>query len=594
MTLVAEDLAQLMQSSVEAANAEIKTLITPVYNVKGYGAKGDGVTDDTTAIQAAITAAGAVGGGIVFFPYGTYLVSDDLTVSYNKIVLMGVSGDASTIKVVNNATGIAHAPIFITGDYVTVDSLGIDGNIDNNSTLVISGIYNESTTGLTIKDCKIKDCIFNGITLFASTFANGPNQDFSIHNNHIENIGWAGIYAYFPVHGEIKDNRIITTGYTAIQIIYILGEGSTTYPRDIEISGNYVNRSTSPTFVLTGNVESGFMIGIGAGDKRISVHHNILYDNLTAGDDGIGLAQDGVLLNEDIVISDNIISYAGQFGIDGTNGCIITNNTISYPAVNGIRISTDLGGDASNIIIDGNLIYNANGDYGIFCSNDSGIAGSNFNNVKINNNTVVDDRVGAAQKTLYAFGISFTDLTVADMEVRGNNFKNVKTDSVIFLSGTSASVKFSNNILKTETSFGALPSARAYHDANQSIDNTTATTLAFNSERFDTDTIHDLVTNNSRLTCNKAGIYLISANVQWASGAGSIRILTIVLNGTTLIAAASNFVSGAAVVTQSVSTVYSLSATDYIEVQGYQDSGGALNVLATGNYSPEFMMTKVE
>lgn len=53
-----------------------------VFNVKRYGATGDGVTDDREAIQDAINAAGAVG-GIVFFPPGTYKVTGTLYVTYD-------------------------------------------------------------------------------------------------------------------------------------------------------------------------------------------------------------------------------------------------------------------------------------------------------------------------------------------------------------------------------------------------------------------------------------------------------------------------------------------------------------------------------
>lgn len=45
------------------------------YDVKqDYGAAGDGVTDDTAKIQAAVDAADAAGGGTIWFPRGTYLV----------------------------------------------------------------------------------------------------------------------------------------------------------------------------------------------------------------------------------------------------------------------------------------------------------------------------------------------------------------------------------------------------------------------------------------------------------------------------------------------------------------------------------------
>jgi len=40
----------------------------------------------------------------------------------------------------------------------------------------------------------------------------------------------------------------------------------------------------------------------------------------------------------------------------------------------------------------------------------------------------------------------------------------------------------------------------------------------------------------------------------------------------------------------SISSIYKLAITDYVEVRVYQNSGGNLNINASGNRSPEFAM----
>src|SRR5262249_39435883 len=64
------------------------------------GAKGDGLTDDTSAIQAALTATSAAGGGTVFFPPGTYVCTGTLNVGGTVGVILqgagGRSGGAAT------------------------------------------------------------------------------------------------------------------------------------------------------------------------------------------------------------------------------------------------------------------------------------------------------------------------------------------------------------------------------------------------------------------------------------------------------------------------------------------------------------------
>lgn len=49
--------------------------LSDTFDITSYGATGDGITDDTDAIQAALDAAGAVGGGIVLFPPGEYVIA---------------------------------------------------------------------------------------------------------------------------------------------------------------------------------------------------------------------------------------------------------------------------------------------------------------------------------------------------------------------------------------------------------------------------------------------------------------------------------------------------------------------------------------
>src|SRR6185295_16852901 len=60
-------------SALETSSQRSATLANIVHNVRAFGAKGDGKTLDTPAINKAIEAAAAAGGGTVQFPAGTYL-----------------------------------------------------------------------------------------------------------------------------------------------------------------------------------------------------------------------------------------------------------------------------------------------------------------------------------------------------------------------------------------------------------------------------------------------------------------------------------------------------------------------------------------
>jgi hypothetical protein len=66
---------------------------SPFVSVTSYGATGNGTTDDTAAINAAIAAALAAGTGIVWFPAGTYATTSVIDIPEN-VTLEGVHGDS--------------------------------------------------------------------------------------------------------------------------------------------------------------------------------------------------------------------------------------------------------------------------------------------------------------------------------------------------------------------------------------------------------------------------------------------------------------------------------------------------------------------
>lgn len=80
----------------------LKQRFADVVNVRDFGAKGDGVTDDTTAIQAAINRASDKGGGTVYLPAGKYIQSQTLVLKA-KVKLLGDGKELTTIEKASGA-----------------------------------------------------------------------------------------------------------------------------------------------------------------------------------------------------------------------------------------------------------------------------------------------------------------------------------------------------------------------------------------------------------------------------------------------------------------------------------------------------------
>jgi hypothetical protein len=133
-----------------------------VYNVIAYGATGLGVADDLAAIQDAVDACETAGGGTVYFPAGTYLIT-------NEIVLGAIAGGCSLV-------GAGPDICTITIDHASNDILDMQGG--NNSGRKVEGISfaaSQANTGVQIRfDGSTSDSVLVNFCKLGGTNAAGP------------------------------------------------------------------------------------------------------------------------------------------------------------------------------------------------------------------------------------------------------------------------------------------------------------------------------------------------------------------------------------------------------------------------------------
>lgn len=120
--------------------------------------------------------------------------------------------------------------------------------------------------------------------------------------------------------------------------------------------------------------------------------------------------------------------------------------------------------------------------------------------------------------------------------------------------------------------------AKVFNSATQNVNTATETALTFDSEDWDTSAFHDTGSNPSRMTipANMGGKYLACVNAGYGltgSGLGSVRIR---VNGTNVVATEGTL--GSANLKVSLSDIFALVPTDYVEAAVYQSSGGTLAV----------------
>ncbi len=366
----------ILSGTVGAGAAPAGVLPAPIakalyFNVMDYGARGDGITNDYAACQAAATAVSTAGGGVLYIPAGTYLLSQDLLIYSNTYVLG--AGRATILKAKASTTT---NPLTVSGvSHVIISDLQIDGNKANVTQLttpytLLQGIYITNSDDVTVERCYIHDCLAAGI------MANGNVTNIFFHKNRLLNCGDNQIYVRAKnvspytacAKGTISGNICSGGSYSGIQILgssYYAITGNTCYSNGPTAGqGDGIGVEGASHVVIAGNVcfsngvqgiQSRFTNEVGTTQKssHISITGNECYNNTNAGGDNGGI---GVNDSDDVLVSANLV-YSNTFGINvnagsgmGVTNCTLMNNKVRGNADSGIRITAATSGQIYNLI----------------------------------------------------------------------------------------------------------------------------------------------------------------------------------------------------------------------------------------------------
>jgi len=218
---------QTTQTGTGAVTRTVDSKLQDVVSVKDFGAVGNGTTDDTAAIQAAIDAA-----DYIIFPKGTYKIdipdtaieADHQDPENHRNIYFGleIKGSGKTLKGYNatlklgTPSGITDHIAFGIGTKSTnnikntiIESLNIDLDHTTNGSRVeqIRGIAFANSDGIKISHCKLfNEGTHDGPTSGGYGIALVGSTDISISNCQFENIS-GGVFGAYTKDLKITDSR---------------------------------------------------------------------------------------------------------------------------------------------------------------------------------------------------------------------------------------------------------------------------------------------------------------------------------------------------------------------------------------------------
>lgn len=400
----------LVEHSNDGTHNKLTKVTDPYIDVRAYGAVGDGVTDDTAALQAALTAAT---GKTLLLPVGTYIHSSLLTLPSN----ITIYGYGATIKAAN-ALSKTIGGMSVTGKTdLQVFGLTYDGNRASRAPGApvgsAHGLSITNSSNIVLRDVGVKNGVADGLYIGYSNGADANTRAFNVqvYSGRYTNCFRNNVSVVGGVNIKFYGSRFDTANGTAPQAgVDVEADNATIANEDVEFYGCTADSNTGSGFAITNNT------------RRCKVYGGASKNN---GQHGIDMSQTANVdsLIEGVSITGNGSAGAGYYGIySSATRAQIINNKVFSNTNEGIYLS----GSASYNKIAGNTAY----------SNTQGIYVQGGNNELYDNNSYDN-----------------TSLTGWNIYIGGNNGRVQRNKSINSLGAGGSygmSINSSTNVVCTD------------------------------------------------------------------------------------------------------------------------------------------------
>lgn len=392
----------------------LSNAISDVYNVKNYGAVGNGTASDYTSIQNAISNAASAGVYGVYIPPGTYSIGAPLTITSNIHIfgegtlyanstfagntMLNVTGNNVLISgIILDGTGMdAPTGTYTSGSYPGCAITSLGNSTVHHSNLTIShcrfnnlqaaALHTEYTDDLIVDSCKATNVQNYSSSATVGVFAAYSCENVKYINSTIDTYNWKGFY-----------------GANANNVLYIDCDA---------FGGSSGHASHYFNSVVDGKIIGGYQTG-GFGIKTTDCI-GILISNFTSYESSGGIyiyATENFQVTDckvlDITTNTSCMFVEAEnvtYTRDTKNG-IIKGNILSYASVKasascrGIYLSPRSSQKLKNIIIRDNVIQNA--FYGIQCVV---LSDGDADDIVFENNRILNSN----QYSMLLYGTNFT------------------------------------------------------------------------------------------------------------------------------------------------------------------------------------------